>query len=76
MFLSSLDLVWRTWLICNTTNVESLVVREEGIALDLDGWELSLALTGSYGCKCGRCGAQKGDDDGGLHNWAVGRRRY
>lgn len=63
----------RTWLVGNATDIKTLAVCEECIALDLNWRELSLALTGGYARECGRCSAQKGDDDGGLHS--CGRRK-
>ena len=63
----------RTWLVGNTTNVETLIAGEEGIALDGDGWQVSLGLTGDDAGKGGsNSGSQDGEDDTGLHD---GRRR-
>ena len=54
----------RTWLVSNTTHVETLVVCEEAIALHRDWGKLSLAL--------GECGSNGRADDGkdgeGLHD--------
>jgi hypothetical protein len=54
----------RTWLVSNTTHVETLVACEEAIALHGDYGKLSLAL--------GECGSNGRADDGkngeGLHD--------
>jgi hypothetical protein len=66
----------RTWLVGDTTDVETLITREEGIALDRDGRELSLALVlaSDNGRECwGDDGAEGGKEDE-LHD-DRGRRR-
>jgi hypothetical protein len=59
----------RTWLVSNTTDVESVVACEEGIALNGHGRELSLGLASDDICVGGvdRC-AEKGEDSERLHD--------
>ena len=68
----------RTWLVGDTTNVETLVTGKEGIALYCDGWQLSLSavLAGGNNARKGwrDDGAEGGEDDE-LHVDDCGRRR-
>jgi hypothetical protein len=58
----------RTWLVSNTTDVESAIASEKGIALDRDGGKLSLGLTGHNAGECGRKCAEDGKKRERLHD--------